>query len=61
MRKGKMKELKNAIKNFIKEFVPYNINEIDDMKIQSFIDAHNLNIHHLEKLYSEPWTQLKAK
>lgn len=53
MRKGKLKALKDAIKSFIKEFKSYAISEISDEQIQSFINAHKLDIESLETLYTE--------
>lgn len=57
MRKGKMKIFKNAIRSFIKEFKSYNINEIEDIKIQEFINIHKLNIQDIEELYTEAWSR----
>jgi replicative superfamily II helicase len=55
MRKGKLKEFKDSIKNFIKEFKYYNIHELSDSKIQSFIQTHKLDIKSLENQYTEEY------
>ncbi len=52
-----MKIFKNAIRSFIKEFKSYNINEIEDIKIQEFINIHKLNIQDIEELYTEAWSR----
>jgi len=43
MRRNKMRSLKDAIKSFIKEFMPYDINEISEERIQTFINFHKLD------------------
>jgi len=53
MKKGKLRLLKSNIKNFIKEFKDYNINEISDEKIQIFLNTHQLTIDDLSKEYTE--------
>ncbi|HCQ89408.1 MAG TPA: DEAD/DEAH box helicase [Clostridium sp.] len=55
MRKGKLKSLKNNIKAYIKEFKNYDIKEITDEKIQSFINYHKLDIESLESIYNESY------
>ncbi len=60
MRKEKLKQLKENIRNFFKEFSKYNIHEISDDKIQSFIDIHNLDIQNLTTIYSEGYKKLTA-
>lgn len=55
MRKGKLKELKNNMKEFIKEFKNYNITDISDEKVQQFINYHKLDIESLKALYCEEY------
>ena len=59
MNKKKIKQFKNAIKSFVKEFKPYNIHEIEDDKIQDFINANKLNVKDIESLYIESWIRKK--
>lgn len=59
MRQSRLEHLKVNIKNFFKEFEQYTWNEIDDKKIQSFIDAHHLDINSLLNDYSEKYIHLK--
>ena len=49
----------NAIKSFVKEFKLYNIHEIEDDKIQDFINANKLNVKDIESLYTESWIRKK--
>lgn len=53
MRKGTLKNLKNNIKSFFKEFKKYAIREISDEKLQEFINANNLDIESLKAIYVE--------
>lgn len=55
MKKGKLKALKDSIRSFIKEFAPYNINELGEEKIQQFIDAHKLDMDSLINNYTEDY------
>jgi len=55
LRKGKMRLLKDNIKSFIKEFKLYNISEISDEKIQSFLNVHKLDVSDLETEYFEEY------
>ena len=59
IKKGKLRDLKNNIKSFIKEFKSYNINEISDEKIQSFLNINKLTIENLENYYSETYFKRK--
>jgi len=60
MRKGKLRDLKNNIKAFIKEFKSYKINEISDDKIQTFLTTHKLTINDLENEYNESYFKRKV-
>jgi hypothetical protein len=55
MRKGKLRLLKENVKNFFKEFSNYVWNEVSDRKVQEFIDAHELDIESLKEKYSEQY------
>ena len=57
MRKGKLRLLRENVKNFFKEFSIYTWNEVTDRKIQEFIDAHDLDIESLKEKYSEQYTK----
>lgn len=53
MRRGKLKQLKDNIKKFIKELKPYELSEITDESLQRLIDLHKLNASDFDTLYSE--------
>lgn len=53
MRKSKLKNFKNNIRDFLKEFKPYVISEIDDSTINQWIFLHKLDIESLFSQYSE--------
>jgi hypothetical protein len=55
MKRGKLRNLRNNIKGFFKEFNVYEIDSLSDEKIQEFINAHKLNIDSLLKEYSEKY------
>ena len=55
MRKGKLKLLKDNIKAFIKELKVYNIHDISDEKLQSFLTFHNLDLSNFSKDYTEEY------
>jgi hypothetical protein len=57
MRKGKLRLLRENVKNFFKEFSIYTWNEVTDRKIQEFIDAHDLDIESLKEKYSEQYSK----
>lgn len=59
IRRGKLKSLKEAIKRFIKELKPYDLNEISDKKLQILIDLHHLNLNDIREYYSEEYYQRK--
>ena len=55
IRKGKLRDFKNNIKNFIKDFSPYSFTDISDEMIQHLIEVHKLDIEHLRSSYSESY------
>lgn len=55
MRRGKLKELRNNVKAFFKEFSRYEISSVSDTKIQEAINMHKLDITSLKTLYSEDY------
>lgn len=57
MRKGTLRNFKNNIKNFFKEFSSYAWGEVTDRKIQELIDAHELDIKSLKSKYSEQYSK----
>ena len=61
MRKAKLNELKKNTKNFFKEFSTYSWCEVEDQKIQEFIDAHNLDLKSLRENYSEKYYKLNQQ
>ena len=54
IRKGKLRELKNNIKNFIKELSKFDLSEISDETLQQFIKFHSLDCDDIVK-YSESY------
>ena len=55
MRKGKLKLLRDNIRGFIKELKNYNINEISDEKIQTFLTTHKLGTETFQDTYTETY------
>lgn len=55
MRKNRLKKLRDNVKGFFKEFKNYNINELSDEKIQTFMSHHELNLEDLIDKYSEEY------
>lgn len=55
IRKGKLKKLRDNVRDFYKEFSKYNIHDLSNEKIQEFIDNHELSIEHLMSDYSEDY------
>jgi replicative superfamily II helicase len=55
MRKGKLRDLKNNVKNFFKEFSQYVWQDVSERKMQELIDAHELDIGSLKSKYSEQY------
>ena len=58
MRQGSLKKLKNNVKAFFMEFCKYDIHELTNIKIQEFIDAHNLDLNSLTTAYSEAYVKM---
>ncbi len=59
IRKNKLRNLKNNIKNFIEELRPYNLNEILDETIQKLLDLYHLNVEEFYEKYSEEYYHQK--
>lgn len=57
MRKGKLRDLKNNIKSFIKEFKNYHINELSDEKINGFLVANRLDVKSIKEIYHEEYNK----
>lgn len=55
IRKSKLKELKKNIKEFIKELKDYNLEEVNNSKIQELITLHRLDVQSLKTIYSESY------
>ena len=53
MRRGKLRNLRNVVKGFFKEFSKYKIDSLTDEKIQDFLNLHKLGIENLLTEYSE--------
>ena len=59
MRKGKLRNFKNNVTSFFKEFKDYKINDVSDSRIQEWIDVHKLDTDSLRTEYSENYYQKK--
>lgn len=55
IRPGKLKDLKNQIRNFIKELRVFSLDEISDETLQKFLDLHHLNVEEFSEKYSEEY------
>jgi len=55
MRRGKLKNLRNNIKAFFREFSKYEIGSISNDKIQELVNLHKLDIESLKTEYSEKY------
>jgi hypothetical protein len=55
MKRGKLRNLRNNVRGFFKEFNKYEIDSLSDEKIQEFINAHKLDIDSLLASYSEKY------
>ena len=53
LRKNGLKNIRNAVSNFIKEFKPYKLSEVDDETLQKFINVHHLSEKELWENYTE--------
>jgi replicative superfamily II helicase len=55
IRKGKLRDFKNNIKNFIKDLSPYALKDISDETLQRLITLHKLDVNHIKETYSEQY------
>lgn len=55
IRKGKLRDLKNNVKNFIKDLSPYVLKDISDETLQRLIMLHKLDVNHIKETYSEQY------
>ena len=55
IRRGKLKNLKDQIKSFIKEFKPFYLDEISDNTLQELLALHHLNVGDFSEQYSEEY------
>jgi hypothetical protein len=55
MRKGKLRQFKRNIKNFINNLSPYKLTDISDETLQRLITLHKLDVNHIQAEYSEPY------
>lgn len=55
IRRGKLKNLKDRIKGFIKELKPYYLDEITDTTLQELLTLHRLNVEDFSEQYSEEY------
>lgn len=57
MRKGKLRDLRDNVASFFKEFKNYKIKAVSDDKIQQWLGVHRLDIGSLKTNYSEKYYQ----
>ena len=55
IRRGKLKNLKDKIKSFIKELKPFYLDEISDTTLQELLALHHLNVGDFSEQYSEEY------
>lgn len=55
MRRGTLRNLRNNVRGFFREFNKYEIGSVSDEKIQEFINTHKLDIASLLNKYSEKY------
>lgn len=55
MRRNTLRNLRQNVKSFFKEFSKYEIQSMTDEKIQEFLKGHKLDIESLKTLYSEQY------
>lgn len=55
MRKGKLRDLKNNIKAFVKELKSYTIGDISEEKLQQILESNKLSIDNLQNDYTESY------
>src|SRR5690606_2899623 len=55
MRRNTLKNLRQNVKSFFKEFSKYEIQSMTDDTIQEFLNTHKLDIESLKTLYSEKY------
>ncbi|WP_228458780.1 hypothetical protein [Chryseobacterium bernardetii] len=59
LRKGKLRFLRTNVKSFFKEFSNYDLQSLTDLKINSFLDSHKLDLNSLWTEYSESYYKKK--
>lgn len=59
LRKGKLRFLRTNVKSFFKEFSNYDLQSLTDLKINSFLDSHKLDLNSLWTEYSETYYKKK--
>jgi hypothetical protein len=60
MRKAKLRDLKNNIREFLKEFKPHVLSGLNDTTVNGWIYTHHLDIDSLNNLYAEkPYRKTK--
>lgn len=55
IRKGKLRDLKGNIKNFIKDLSPFALADISDETLQRLITLHKLDVSHIQSAYAEQY------
>lgn len=60
MRRGKLKELRQNVLGFFKEFKNYSLGSMVDTSIQEYLDSNNLDMNSLLNVYSEEYFHKKA-
>lgn len=60
MRRSTLKNLRENVRFFFKEFSKYELQSMTDVKIQEFLNVHKLDIESLKTLYSEKYYHKKS-
>lgn len=55
IRRGKLKNLKDQIKNFIKELKQFSLDEISDTTLQELLTVHHLSVEDFSEQFSEEY------
>lgn len=60
MRRGTLRNLRQNVKSFFKEFSKYELQSLTDETMQQFLNTHKLDIDSLKTLYSEKFYKKKS-
>lgn len=55
MRANNLRQLKNSVRSFFKEFSKYNLDGLDENAIHNYLNTHELDVEDLKSKFSEPY------